>query len=107
MNDAAAIQLLMWLFVRLPLYLILCSFVASAAGRRGYSRLLWLFIAFFSFPLAAAFTLASLPDASREERRQRFVDWLRREMAQRGKGAEVSAIASSNGTISDLQTLAR
>ena len=80
-------------------------YVGIYARKAGYSFLSWIIVSFIGDPLSVLFLLANLPDKKIEERRNKEMALLERQLAKRTflhKG-ETSTI--SEQTISDEKTI--
>ena len=92
-------------FFYICVVLFFTIFVGTYARKAGYSFLSWVIVSFLCDPLSALFLLANLPDKKIEERRNKEMALLERQLAKRTflhKG-ETSTI--SEQTISDEKTI--
>jgi hypothetical protein len=88
------------------LFILLFSiFIAIYARKAGYSFLLWAIVSFLCDPLSALFLLANLPDKKIEERRNKEMALLERQLAKRTFFHKGETSNVSEQTISDEKTI--
>ncbi len=81
-------------------------FIADTARLRGYSSILWFIASLLLTPLIALCFLAALPDQSIEKKREKDMELLEKQLAQRGLlGKDIDLTVPPRHTISNDATI--
>jgi hypothetical protein len=80
-------------------------FVGIYARKAGYSFFSWVIVSFLGDPLSVLFLLANLPDKKIEERRNKEMALLERQLAKRTFLHKDETSTISEQTISDEKTI--